>query len=105
MDGAPQAHTFHAAGDVDIVKFDAVAGRSYVIRTLDLAPRVDTAIGLYSSDWIRIASNDDDPGGGPASRIDFAATVSGTFYIRIANYDPGYGACEATYAVSAQESP
>ncbi len=100
LDGTPQTHLEQSAGDVDWVSFTADTNHSYVIRTSDLGPGVDTVMGLYTQDGARITSNDDDPNNAPASRIDFTATVAGTYYVRVADYNPGFGGCGASYKLS-----
>lgn len=71
-------------GDVDWVWFDAIANKPYRIFTSDLADGVDTLILLYSEDAARILQiNDDYPGLGLASRIDFTSPVTTRYYLKI----------------------
>ncbi len=100
VDGVPQTHTIHTALDEDWVSFQAEAGKTYIIRTLNLAASVDTLLSVYTSDGIRDAVNDDDPASPPASRIDYVPAVSGTYYARVGDYNPGFGACDASYQIS-----
>ncbi|MFN8484807.1 MAG: PPC domain-containing protein, partial [Anaerolineae bacterium] len=104
VDGVAQTHLFQTAGDVDWVRFTADTSHSYTIVTSELAPDVDTVLGLYTQDGVRVTFNDDDPANPPASRIDFAPTVAGTYYVRVADYNPGFGGCGASYKLSVQQS-
>jgi Tfp pilus assembly protein PilN len=65
--GAPQARTFHAAGDVDRARFTAKSGRTYRVRTEDLAASVDTALTVRLG-WL-VAANDDVAPGVLASEV------------------------------------
>ena len=100
-DGSQQTHSIHRPGDEDWVKFSATSGRRYIIETLNLTGGADTFIGLFWNNgghpWL-IESNDD---GNPdyASRIEWSATDSGTFYVKIRNYDENYGSENTTYDV------
>jgi hypothetical protein len=79
-----QRHVLCGDGDVDWVWFDAVANKPYRIFTSDLADGVDTLILLYSEDAARILQiNDDYPGLGLASRIDFTSPVTTRYYLKI----------------------
>ena len=99
-DVGPQTHNFHVAGDVDYVKFVAVAGRLYSIRTVDLAPGVDTVLRLYDTDGgALLAGNDDDPDAPPASRIDWQFSRDGTYFISVEHFNPSAGGCDLTYGL------
>lgn len=87
--------------DEDWVKFSAVPGYVYTIRTLGLlGPNNDTLLQLYASDaWTKLAENDEDAvDGGPASRIDWAFAGEGTYYARVRQFRPNevYG-CDIVY--------
>jgi len=55
--GAPQVRTFHAAGDVDRARLTCKSGRTYRVRTENLAASVDTALTVRLG-WL-VAANDD----------------------------------------------
>ena len=51
--GQAQVHTFHVRGDQDWLKFDVVAGRTYMINTeheITAAATIDTVVWLYGAD-------------------------------------------------------
>ena len=81
-----QTHNFGYPGDVDWVKFGAQAGKKYTIKTSNLAANADTVIYLYDQDGISTITWNDDGGSGLASRIDWIAPSSGTYYVQIFNY-------------------
>ena len=87
--GTEQAHTFHGAcgGDVDWVKFDATTGTTYTIQTLGLSGDNDTVLRLYDASGEEITSDDDDPDYPPASRIDWTATGSGTYFVEVVHFN------------------
>lgn len=95
VNGSAQRHTFHRPGDQDWLYFAATAGVTYRIETLNLASCSDTVLELYNSGGTLLAYNDDG-GGGWASRIDWMAPSSDTFYVRVRHYSSSvYGACTA----------
>ncbi len=95
IDGSAQRHNFHRRGDQDWVFFNAIAGSSYRIETLNLASCSDTVLELYDSNGTLLAYNDDG-GGGWASRIDWTETSNGNLYVKVRHYNSSsYGACTA----------
>jgi len=85
-DGTAQSHNFHDAGDNDWVKFSSTAGTGYVIETFNLGSTCDTYVYLYDSDGSTEITHDDDGGIGLASRIEWTASISGTYYVRVRHY-------------------
>lgn len=73
--------------DEDYYRFNAVAGRTYVIETFDIQGTGSNATGLwlYNGDETLIADDDDgDNGTGNANaRIVYTFTTSGTYFIRV----------------------
>lgn len=103
VDEGWQRHLHQAPGDVDYVKFTAAAGRTYVIRTdfLGDGPQNDTTLTLYNTDGITpLAFNDQDPANPPASRIDWTCPADGTYYVKVAQFDPGVGGCDFSYGLN-----
>ena len=85
--GEPQRHSFcPATDDADWVAFQAQAGQTVVIETLDLEPYSDTVLRLYDRDGQTVLDYDDDSGVGWASRIGWTSPVSGTFYVQVSEY-------------------
>ncbi len=88
-DASPQVHTFHKQADADWVKFYALAGRVYEIRTYDAGSRADVVIELYDSDGVtRIKGPIDDTGPGAEELTDWTAPKDGVYYIKIRQFDP-----------------
>jgi len=106
---APQARSFHQPGDVDFLKFPAIAGHRYTIRTSHLASDVDTVLSLHAfypltQTLVMLGRSDDDPETAPASRIDWTAPQGDTYYLQVVNHDPDAGGCFWTYQISVVDS-
>jgi hypothetical protein len=100
-----QRHTFHVPGDVDWVKFVAQTGHRYIIRTLDLAPEVDTRLYLYDTDGQTLLTwNDDDPTSPPASRVGWDCLADGTYFVKVTNLDPQASGCDLAYSIEIIEA-
>ena len=108
VDGPVQEHNSHPAGDVDFVKFAALAGETYIMRTFNLGgrPDNDTTLTLYDVDGTtQLAYNDEHPleelG---ASRIVWEAMETGTYFLKAAQFNPNVGGCELTYLLEVMHS-
>lgn len=103
--GGSQFHTFHVAGDVDWVWFSTQAGVSYVIQThaSSVGSSADTVINLYDAngDWV---AGDDDGGVGSDSRLQFRATYTGIYYVRVQEYWEYFGDAYWYYLNIARQS-
>lgn len=77
-------------GAEDWFSFTATAGTTYWVQTQDLEGYADTVMTLYGPGGTQeLAHNDDAPGVGYGSRIEWTAPSSGTFYVQILPYtDP-----------------
>lgn len=93
-----QVHTFERNGDLDYIYFPAAAGATYTITTYDLLGSTDTFLTLYDSTFSVVATNDDYPGGGVASRIIFTANQAEVMYIEVREL-LGRGACGWGYSI------
>ncbi len=104
---APQAHSFCAAGDAaDWLKFAAAQGQGYRIETSALEPNSDTVLSLYDQDSISLLLADDDGGAEPrASRLEWSAPASGTYYLRVHNAGGGTGPSTGYHVAAATLSP
>lgn len=95
-----QARNCHRAGDVDFVKFAALAAETYTMRAFDLGgrPDNDTTLTLYDVDGTtRLAYNDEHPQEEPgASRIVWQAPDVGTYFLKVAQFNPHVGGCQVT---------
>ena len=104
-------HTFHEAWDVDVIRIEAIANRSYNIRTGNLAAGTDTLLDLRDNNDKRIAFSDDitlppalcrsdqiPPDQNCASSITWLASYTGSYYARLLNLGNLPGTCP-TYDV------
>lgn len=98
--GPSQRHTFHTPGDLDWVRFDAVSGNTYRIRTLNLGAASDTVVTLYDSDGITVIQTDDNGGDGLASQISWTTARSGQYYVQIEHFSPTASGLETNYDLS-----
>ena len=85
-DGTHQTHTIYPATDVDWIKFDATEGHTYTIETSNLFLSTDTYIYLYGTDRDNALLYNDDGGLGVASKIEFTAPATGTYYIQVIEF-------------------
>ena len=99
--GVSQERTFHSSGDIDWVKFDAVAGNTYVIETFQNGTYdVDTFIELYDDPADMPIGYDDDGGTDDwCSKISWAAGKDAVMYVKVYDYDDDIGA----YRISVTE--
>ena len=104
VDGETQFHNFHQVGDVDWLRFDAVADQFYSIQISDLSPRADTVLTLYDESGRELAYNDD-VDGDPASRIIWSAPASGSYLVRIRDYNPQATLTSYNVAVATMDAP
>ncbi len=72
-------------GDTDWFRFTAVAGASYEFETT-LLRLSDSTLTLYSSNGVSQLAFNDDGGSGLASLINWTATSSGTYYLKVQAY-------------------
>ena len=72
----------------------------YSIKTFYLALGVDTIVEIYNHDGLTQLASDDDSGDGLASKLDWIAPSSGTYFIRIHQNSGSTIGCEATYQMS-----
>ena len=103
--GRPQAHTFDPAYDNDWVRLDMVPGQTYIIQTGELLGDSDTILELYAPDCIVLLAENDDYDGNLWSRIEWTAGVTGTYGVRIRNYDPTVYGEGVGYTISIQTVP
>ncbi len=98
-DGTAQTHTIHVADDVDWIAFSVTGGVEYTVETSNLGPAADTIIRLYDG-ATSFLEGDDDGGVGLASRLQFVATQTATYYIEISHYNSSAFGDDTTYDVS-----
>jgi len=96
--GGSVAGTINTGTDADWFKFQAVAGTSYTF-SVQLGTLRDSVLSLYDRNGSTRLAYNDDYGGALASRIDWTAPASGTYYLAVA----GYGTSNTgAYALSVQ---
>lgn len=98
--GKVQLHTFDKVEDSDWVKFTATAGMTYSMHTFDLEAASDTQLALYSSNGTTLLASNDDYGDSLASRIEWTAPASGTYYLQVRHWNPNAGGCNSSYKLS-----
>jgi len=84
VNAAPQHRNNYSAEHVrDWVYFDAVAGVTYLIQTLNLGSGADTVLELYDDPTGSYIEYDDDGGAEPwASLIQWTCPATGTYYVK-----------------------
>jgi hypothetical protein len=83
--GSTQSHTLFPAGDEDYAKVMLAAGKTYEFSANRLNYTGDTELFLYAADGSFVTSNDDYLG--LDSRILFAPTTAGTYYLKVEAVD------------------
>ena len=90
------------AGPFDFFTLLIPKSGTYTVETFgDCIPtygKADTILTLYNSEGTLLATNDDKPGGGYCSRIDFTVTGKKTYYLRISAFE-GWNGGELPYTV------
>jgi murein DD-endopeptidase MepM/ murein hydrolase activator NlpD len=100
---APESQLFDIEQDEDWLRLDAVAGGKYVIWTGNLAAAVDTTLQMYDTDGLTLLDSDDNSGGGNASRLEWYAPASGTYFVRVIRAPGSTYGCSASYSISATQ--
>ncbi len=91
-------------GDEDFFSFQAQGGAEYTIRThIVAASDVDTVIALYSGRGAQLAQNDDG-GEGFASKLEWTAPSSGTYYVNVYGHGASVGAYDLSWSESVPEA-
>ncbi len=96
---SPQYHNFHQANDVDWVKFNMVAGATYVIETYGLETNADTVLELYTSNCATRLASDDDSGSGRGSRIKWQPNISGIYKASVRPFSTGNTGRNSGYTI------
>lgn len=75
--------------DLDWYSFTATAGRDYVIETSSLGPNTDTVAYLYAGNCSTLITFNDDISypTNVASRINWHCSTSGTYHVKVTNWD------------------
>ena len=92
--GESQDHSFHIAGDVDYVKFVAQPLTYTIWTTRTYGFDIDTTLTLYDTDGTtQLDYNDNDWANPPLSRITYHFATTGTYFIKVAHFNPDAGGC------------
>jgi hypothetical protein len=96
--GAPELCeiTLWPSGDIDWFRFTVKDDDAYEALTLDLSPGLDTVLTVYDNEGKVVDTNDDFEFGSLASKVEFTAKASGTYYAQIVNKD-GSDTANKTY--------
>lgn len=113
IDGTIKAYTFCAdplntnLGDQDWLRFNAVAGGNYQVKTLNLGKNADPVLTLYASDGATVLQTADDDGLGQSARLNFTATIPGAYYVQVRQFNTSIVGTLTDYAVqiAANEPP
>ncbi len=92
VNGTPQDHNFHVAGDQDWVKFSASAGQVYTITTSSLGAANDTELKLYDKNGTTQLEYNDDCASLESCIKKWVAPSSGTYYVQVYGF-AGKGGC------------
>lgn len=85
-DGSIQQHTFHFTGDIDFLKFNAVAGQTYLIYFHGDEGKISPTISLFDSNGSnKIIENNGTP------FIEWKASESATYYLKTIGRAGNYG--------------
>jgi hypothetical protein len=91
-------------GDQDWMRFSAISGGRYHIRTEDLGPNADTVISLYDRDGSTLIARNDDSGLGLSTEVVFTPTVSGDYFVQVTQYNSRLVGRETSYNLSIEEN-
>jgi len=90
-----------APSDVDVFSFVATSGTSYRFKT-SFGTLGDSTLTLLAPDGAtQLAFNDDDPGGGLSSLIDWTAPSNGTYFVEVAGFGSAFGSYSLDASITA----
>lgn len=98
--GETQTHNVYQAGSQAWVKFQAEAGKKYLLTTSQLGGAADTVLSLYDSDGTTQLASNDDYGGSLASQIAWTAPRNGTYYVLVQHWNPNVAGCGTSYELT-----
>jgi hypothetical protein len=93
---------FDIPEDQDWFRLDLIGGKKHIVRTTVLGPAVDTLVQVYDIDGLTVLAQDDNGGGGQASRIEWQAPRDGTYFVRVSQASGSAYGCNATYELSVE---
>jgi hypothetical protein len=86
--GKTVSHNFHEPGDTDWMKFLAISGRTYTVRTKNPGASCDTVIGLYKKDNVPLKGPVNDRGAGQEELFNWTCPETGIYYVKIGSMNP-----------------
>jgi len=96
----PLARGLDIPQDSDWMRFHALQGASYTLRTHNLADGADTVLTLYDTDGLTALASNDDSGSDPASELTWTAPHAGNYFVEVASAPSGATSCSTTYRLS-----
>jgi hypothetical protein len=99
-DGTVQQHTFHQYADADWATFDAIAGTTYLIEgQVPADSPADVVLEIYDRcDGFPVDGQDHTFS--PGVRLEFQASASGPFYLKLLNHAPSVYGPQVAYHLS-----
>lgn len=94
-----QTHNFYRPGDEDWFVIQVEAGKTYQVQTFNLGAGADTYLYLYDSDGETFLDGNDDYNNSLASFIEWTASVSGQYYLRVKHWNPNVAGCGSRYSI------
>ena len=103
-DGSVQLRTFHAAGDADWVRFEAIKDARYLIEVqVPAGSPADSALELYPGCDAAL-SEQQDYAFAPGVRLELAARpATGSLFLKLADHDPVRGGADVRYELSVRQ--
>ncbi len=100
---APVHRTLYGTGDQDVMAFTATAGTRYGFEAHPVFSASDPHLEILTASGTVLGSNDNSDVGVRDARLDFYASTSGTFYLRVKHVGPYTD--WAAYDIAAFERP
>ena len=102
-DGSVQAHTFHAAGDADWVRFDAIKDARYLIEVqVPTGSPADSALEIYPG-CDNPLFDDQNYAFAPGVRLELAAPATGALFLKLTDNNPARGGADVRYELSVRQ--
>lgn len=98
-----QNHDFYD-DPTDWLKINATNGNSYTIETTLIGSSCDTVLYVYDTSNNQIAYNDDKVSGDYSSLVNFTATYTGVYYIKVYSYNGRTGSNREYSIIATEES-
>lgn len=99
--GSKQGHTFHDQGDLDWLKFSAVANKTYIIEVNNLGAKADAIIELQDT-CLAPPLGQGSNAFGSTVRLEWNSTKNGDYFVKLQQFDPTFFGSDANYEVSIQ---